>query len=211
MCFQTCDLIAYCRVFYAAPEHCSNLCLNKCNNGSQVPSAFAIFALSTHPFKRHNLKSVPSIFILHQWTPRSDLLRFKAKTRFLCWMLSLASKTPAVFFLPRTSPCQQSLCWNQPFAGNLAGGAGRAKKNLFSGLHKFCYQKTEYVLSQTSFLFAMGKPRCFWRCSGIVQVRSVGPWAWDRLWRQQWVLPQHPLTDAALLFKSKQRDTSLSV
>lgn len=83
MCFQTCDLIAYCRVFYAAPEHCSNLCLSKNNNGSQVPIAFAIFVLSTHAFRRYNLKSVSSIFILHQWTPRSDLLRFQVKTRFL--------------------------------------------------------------------------------------------------------------------------------
>ena len=83
MCFQTCDLIAYCRVFYAAPEHCSNLCLSKSNNGSQVPIAFAIFVLSTHAFRRYNLKSVSSIFILHQWTPRSDLLRFQVKTRFL--------------------------------------------------------------------------------------------------------------------------------
>lgn len=213
MCFQTCDLIAYCRVFYAAPEHCSNLCLNKCNNGSQVPIAFAIFALSTHPFKRHNLKSVPSIFILHQWTPRSDLLRFKAKTRFLCWMLSLASKTQAVFLLPCTSPCQQSRCWNQPFAGKFAGGAGRAKKNLLSGLHKFCYQKTEYVLSQTSILFAMGKPWCFWRCFGIVQVLcgERGTLGMAQALKAAVVLPQHPFTDAALLFKSKQRDTSLSV
>lgn len=171
MCFQTCDLIAYCRVFYAAPEHCSNLCLNKCNNGSQVPTAFAIFALSTHPFKRHNLKSVSSIFILHQWTPRSDLLRFKAKTRFLCWMLSLASKTQAVFFLPCTSPCQPSRCWSQPLTGNFAGGAGRGKKKkLLSGLRKFCYQKTKYVLRQTSFSFAMGKLWCCCRCFRMVQV-----------------------------------------
>lgn len=47
-------------------------------------------------------------------------------------------------------------------------------------------------------------------CAGVVE-GSVGPWAWERLWRQQWVVPQHPLTDVALLFKSKQRNTSFSV
>lgn len=120
VCFQTCDLIAYCGVFYAAPEHCSNLCLNKCNNGSQVPIAFAIFVPSTHPFKRHNLKSVSSIFILHQWTPRSDLLRFKVKTRFLylpglnaqpgIWNSSRVLPTVHVTVSAVTAP-EPALCW----------------------------------------------------------------------------------------------------
>lgn len=215
MCFQTCDLIAYCRVFYAAPEHCSNLCLNKCNNGSQVPTAFAIFALSTHPFKRHNLKSVSSIFILHQRTPGSDLLRFKAKTRFLCWMLSLASKTQAVFFLPCTSPCQPSRCWSQPLTGNFAGGAGRGKKK------KIAFWSTQILLSENwicikanFFFFCNGQTPMFLEMlqdvAGAVEER-VGPWTRDRLWRQQWVVPQHPLADVALLFKSRQRNTSFSV
>lgn len=44
-------------------------------------------------------------------------------------------------------------------------------------------------------------------CAGAVE-GSVGPWTWER---QQWVVPQHPLTDVTLLFKSKQRNTSFSV
>lgn len=60
---------------------------------------------------------------------------------------------------------------------------GKKKKKLLSGLRKFCYQKTEYVLRQTSFSFAMGKLMFLEMLqdgAGAVEGR-VGPWTRDRL------------------------------
>lgn len=86
---------------------------------------------------------------------------------------------------------------------------------------KIAFWSTQILLSENCicikanlFFFCNGQTPMFLEMlqdgAGAVEGR-VGPWTWDRLWRQQWVVPQHPLTDVALLFKSRQRNTSFSV
>lgn len=171
MCFQTCDLIAYCRVFYAAPEHCSNLCLNKSNGGSQVPIAFVIFVLSTHAFRRYNLKSFSSIFILHQWTPRSDLLRFIVK-------VSVPAGAECSAWHPKLKLC--SFCLLRYCIGSHGFGTGpssailpemqKVERNLLAGLREFWFcQKTKHVLHTALFSFALAYLWCFQSCSVLSQ------------------------------------------
>lgn len=100
-------------------------------------------------------------------------------------MLSLASKTQAVFFLQCTSPCQQPRCWNQPFPGNFGVQVVEEKKKNCSPVYAdFIIRKLNMYSAKLLFFSCNGQTLMFLEmlqdCAGAAE-GSVGPRAWERL------------------------------
>lgn len=123
---------------------------------------------------------------------RSVLLRFKVKTRFL--YLLVPNAQPGI---SNSSCVLPAVCYGADSHGSgtspslaILLAMQEVEKMLLAVLCRFCfYQKTKQALSQTALSFA-GASSVFRAAPRLLRCcRQWGPWTWNRLCRQQWVVP----------------------